>query len=290
MRLDERITWVSSSGMRLDLATIGTPIQLADVRGLDGLEQEIYTAKGSGQAGVSVTGSSITERAVEIDFSIARNDLPYRRELLRAFRPSATPGRLVFRRGSDVWHIAAYVEQAPRFTSGVMTTGTLALLCPAPAILSGDGDSSELKEIAQWIDNIEFDFGIPEDGHELAYRSPALIVDVENQGDMDAGCTIVFTTLGAVSNPVLVNAQTGERLSLTIDLLAGDILTVETGYGVKRVTLHRNGEYINAFNTLDAGSAWLQMRPGDNFIRYDAAHNVDNIEVRIYYNSAYSGV
>lgn len=290
MRLDESVEWISASGERIRIATVGTPVHLAAVRGLDGLEQEVYVTKGSGQAGVSLTGASLAERAVEIDVSIARNPLPNRRALLRAFRPADQMGTLVFRRGEEAWHIQAVVEQAPVFEEGVLLQATLALICPAPALLEGDELSPGVVDIALWVDDIEFDFEIPPEGHELAHRAPALIVNAVNHGDMDAGCRIVFTALGEASNPGLVNARTQERLRLTMEMQAGDEVTVATGYGQKRITLRRAGVEYNAFNALDAGSTWLQIHPGDNFLRYMASENLDNIEVRVYYNSAYSGV
>ncbi len=290
MRQNEAIQWISPNGESVTIATVGTPIHLDEVRGLDGLQQDIYTVKGSGQAGLSVAGASLMERAMEITVSIARNHVPYRRLLLRAFRPAAEPGTLVFRRGAEAWHISAYVESAPVFELGVLETATLSLLCPSPALLEGDAVSTGCIDIAQWINDIGFDFEIPENGHTLAHRAPQLIVNVKNDGDLEAGTRIVFFANGAAKNPSLVNVITQEKLSVTIELQAGDILEIDTAYGKKRVTLARGGVKSNVFNLLDAGSAWMQMHPGDNFIRFAADEGDDNLDVRIYFASAYSGI
>lgn len=290
MRLDESIEWISPDGMRLCAAVVGTPVHLVDVRGIDGLEQEIYTVKGTGQAGVSVQGTSLAEREIEVDLSIARNGVPHRAALLRAFRPCGEPGTFVFRRGADAWHISAYVQQAPRFTAELLTPSTLVLLCPAPAMLKGDADVSSTVDIAAWLDDIEFAFEIPEEGHELSHRAPQLIVNAVNEGDMASGCVIEFRASGSCADPVLINAVTQERLSLRIDLVAGDVLTVNTYYGSKRVMLLRDGVQHNVFNALETGSTWLQMAPGDNFLRYDAGSNVENLDCTIRFNAAFSGV
>lgn len=290
MRQNEAIQWISPSGEAITVAAVGTPVHLDEVRGLDGLEQDIYTVKGSGQAGLSVAGATLMEREIEITVSIARNHVPYRRALLRAFRPASTPGTLVFRRGEESWHISAYVETAPVFELGVLETGTITLLCPSPALLAGDADATGSVDIAEWIDDIEFDFEIPAEGHTLAHRAPQLIVDVYNDGDLEAGARIMFAANGAAKNPSLVNVQTQEKISLTITLQAGDLLEVNTAYGKKRVTLTRDGAQSNVFNLLDAGSTWMQMHPGDNFLRFAADEGTDNLDVRIYSSSAYSGV
>jgi len=286
MRLDESIEWTSASGDYVRCAPAGTPVHLDSVIGLDGLEQEIYSVKGSAQAGVSVSGTSLQERSIELQVSIARNHAAYRRALLRAFRPTPAPGTLVFRRGSEEWHISAYVESAPVFADDLIATGTISLVCPAPALLAGSG----VANIAQWVDNIEFPFEIPSAGHDLSYRMPQLIVNAVNDGDMDAETRIELRVNGNATNPSLVNAVTQEHMSFTASLVAGDVLTVCTGYGKKRVTLLRGGVESNAYNMLDADSAWLTLHPGDNFLRYAADTGADNIDVSIYYCSAYSGV
>lgn len=117
-----------------------------------------------------------------------------------------------------------------------------------------------------------------------------LEVDAVNEGDMASGCVIEFRASGSCADPVLINAVTQERLALRINLAAGDVLTVNTYYGSKRATLLRDGVQHNVFNALEAGSTWLQMAPGDNFLRYDAGSNVENLDCTIRFNAAFSGV
>lgn len=286
MQFNESIVWEHGAN-RVVLSVIDPPIYLMDVEGIDGLEQEIYSTKGSGQAGVSVSGASPNEREIVITFQLRRSATQQaRRQLLRAFKPSSTPGTLTFRRGKDEWSIKCYVESAPRFSEGVMMQGEITLIAPSPAMLA----PASTVDIARWVDAIQFDFEIPAEGHELTYRQPQLIVNAFNDGDMDAGAVITMRAIGSASNPELVNVGTQEHMRFTIDLEPNDILTIYTAYGEKRITLTHHGVDSNAFVALDAGSTWLQMRPGDNFLRYSAAENADNIEVRVRFAAAYSGV
>lgn len=286
MQLNESIIWEHGAD-RVVLSVVPSPIYLMDVEGIDGLDQELYSTKGSGQAGITISGTSPNEREIVISFQLRRQTRQTaRRDLLRAFRPSSTPGTLTFVRGNKRWRIQCYVESAPRFTDAVMPQGEVTLIAPSPAMLAPE----TTVDIARWVDNIQFDFEIPAEGHELTYRAPQLIVNAFNEGDMDAGTVITVRALGEAKNPTLLNVSTQEKMSFTIDLEANDVLTIHTAYGQKRITLRRNGIESNAFNALDAGSTWLQMHPGDNFLRYSAELNEDNLEVSVRFASAYSGV
>ena len=286
MQLNESIVWQHGAN-RVVLSVAPSPIYLVEAEGLDGLEQEIYSTKGSGQAGISVSGASPNEREIVIRFQLRRpSRQTARRQLLRAFQPSAEPGTLTFVRGSERWNIQCYVEAAPRFTDGVMPQGEVTLIAPAPAMLAPESS----VDIARWVDNIQFDFEIPEEGHELTSRAPQLIVNAHNAGDMEAGAIITIRATGEAENPSLLNVMTREQMSFTISMEANDVLTVCTAYGKKRVMFLRDGVESNAFAALNAGSTWMQIHPGDNFLRYAAELNEDNLEVSVRFASAFSGV
>lgn len=101
---------------------------------------------------------------------------------------------------------------------------------------------------------------------------------------------IEFRAIGAVTNPVLLNVDTREFIKLNISLVAGDVLTVSTGYGEKAVKLNRGGVITDAFRYLDVDSSYLQIAVGDNLFRYSADANAENLEVSIYHNNLYLGV
>ena len=73
-------------------------------------------------------------------------------------------------------------------------------------------------------------------------------------------------------------------------MAAGEIITLTTDFGNKRVESNLNGVTINAFNYIDIESTFLQLATGDNLFRYDADINIDNLEVTIYYTPQYLGV
>ena len=148
-------------------------------------------------------------------------------------------------------------------------------------------------DIATWIGG--FEFPVPDglelyDGWEIGYRQPSLIVNVFNSGDVKSGIRIEFRALGAVTNPTLLNVDTQEFIKLNLEMIAGDVLTVSTGYGEKAVKLKRGGITTDAFRYLDVDSSYLQIAVGDNLFRYSADTNAENLEVSIYHNNLYLGV
>lgn len=114
-------------------------------------------------------------------------------------------------------------------------------------------------------------------------------MNVYNSGDVKSGIRIEFRAIGAVTNPVLLNVDTREFIKLNISLVAGDVLTVSTGYGEKAVKLNRGGVITDAFRYLDVDSSYLQIAVGDNLFRYSADANAENLEVSIYHNNLYLG-
>jgi hypothetical protein len=101
---------------------------------------------------------------------------------------------------------------------------------------------------------------------------------------------VEFRALGTVSTPLLLNVNTGEFIKINITMLAGDVLTINTGYGQKDVKLRRGGITTDAFRFLDIDSIYIQLAPGDNIFRYDAESNLENLEVSIFHNNYFLGV
>ncbi|MED1419013.1 phage tail family protein [Bacillus smithii] len=145
-------------------------------------------------------------------------------------------------------------------------------------------------EIATWVPMFEFQMELSEEGLEMGQRSPSLIVNVLNDGQVSTGMIIQFTALGTVENPSLFNVNTREYFKLNRTMLAGEVITVNTNQGKKRVESSLNGVTTNIFNYMEFGSKFMQLEVGDNLFRYDADSNLENLEVSIYFTPKYIGV
>lgn len=286
MNKSERLTFITDAG-EVEFSTRSAYWWNTE-DGLTALDVNIHAVKGSGQDGESYVSQSLPARRITIEGQVRRDAEKNRRRLLSLANPKRA-GRLVYQSGDFVAHIPAYVKTLPAFSRGIYPNFQIEFYCPSPYWRAGNGNTPNLVDIALWLGELEFDLEIPEAGMEIEFRSPSLIVNVPNAGDVDAGITAVFCATAATSNPTLVNVETQEALSLTIDMLAGDEIRAKTGYGEKGAWLVRGGVTTNIFNTVDAGSVWLQIHPGDNLIRYDATVT-DNLLVSIYYEEYLLGV
>ena len=289
MRRNEKLTYISGdSSVAFATNKKSSPYWWNNADGLDGLDNNIFTIKGSGQDGETFTGQNLQARVITVDGQMLK-DANARQQLIRAVNPKST-GKLVYTNGQITRWIPCAIRKAPAIArDGTFPSYQVEFYCPYPFWREGDGENQNIADIALWVPSFEFELEIPEDGFEFGYRSPSLIVNVNNQGDVDTGMLIEFRAIGTTANPSLVNINTQEFLSLTCNMQAGDVIRISTGYGQKRAELTRGNVTTNVFNLVDAESTWLQLAVGDNLMRYDATET-DNIEVAIYYDSAYLGV
>lgn len=260
------------------------------VSGLSDVRNAIYSINSMGQDGDTYLGNRIESREIEIVGSIKERNKDqmreYRRRLNRVLNPQYA-ATLTYQYGDFVRVIDCKVDNAPVFTrKAIFQDFTIQLLCLNPFWRK---ESKTRDDIATWIGGLEFPVEIVP-GWEIGYRQPSLIVNVYNDGDVQAGIRVEFRALGMVTNPALLNVDTQEFIKLNYTMEAGDTLTVSTGYGEKEVTLKHGGIVTDAFRYLDVDSSYLQLSVGDNLFRYSAEGNLENLEVSIYHDDLYLGV
>ena len=265
--------------------------------GISDVRNAIYSINSMGQDGDTYLGNRIEARDIEITGSIATKDKEEMRVMRRRLNHVLNPqfnARLLYQWGDFVRVIDCKVDNAPVFPAkeSIFQSFTIQLRCMNPFWR----EENEMREdIASWDSGFEFilpdGLEIPNDGTwEIGSRQPSLIMNVYNGGDVRSGMRIEFRAIGNVSQPELLNVDTQGYLKIKMELQAGDVLTVRTGYGEKAVTLLRGGEETNAFRYFDTEGEFLQLEVGDNLFRYDAASGIDNLEVSIYHNNIYLGV
>ena len=200
-------------------------------------------------------------------------------------------GWLQYEYGDIKRRIRCQVESAPTFSMPFNIFNVLDFIVYLVAPNPYWQDLSQNKaEIAIWRGAFEFPLEIVEEGIEVGFREPSLIVNVLNQGDVACGIKIRFKALATVVNPSLFNVNTREYFKINKTMEAGEVMTVTTHFQNKRVGLNKNGIVSNAFNWIDITSTFLQLDVGANLLRYDADEGLDNLEVSIYYNPQYLGV
>lgn len=242
----------------------------------------------SGDRKIPVVASKGTAAWIDEEAAYPESDdtetYDQRRRFLRVFTPKLQ-GTLVYRNRQ----IACVVEEAG-FTASSRERAPnffISLLCPSPFFEALD----EIREeLAMWSPMLFFPLEIPGVGLELGARQPSQIITVDNIGDVACGCHIVFRALGSVTNPELMSLDTGDVLRLNTVMESGEELHVYTHFAGKRVNRVFGTEESNAFSLLDTSSVFLQLEPRRNLLRYNAAENMDLLEVTILYRPKFLGV
>lgn len=118
-------------------------------------------------------------------------------------------------------------------------------------------------------------------------RQPSLFVNVYNNGAVRTGMRMVFKATGTIKNPSFINVITQEYFKINKTMVAGEMVTINTIIGEKKVIGFLNGIEQNYFKYRDLDSTWLQLEVGDNLFRYDADENIDGLEAYIYFYNRY---
>lgn len=217
-----------------------------------------------------------------------------RQELFRVFNPKFNPMKLEFTtKGDKSYYLNANITSAPDLPQGFENSnrkwqkGLLQFLSTDPFIYE---QYANKVDIALWVSAFEFPLEIVEEGIEMGYRSPSLIVNVNNNGQESTGMNIRFNALSEVVNPKLLNVNTYEELKLNFVMQPGDIIEISTYKGKRSIILTRSNVQSNIFNTLDLSSTFLQLEVGDNLFRYDAESGLDYLEVSMTYTPRRIGV
>lgn len=95
---------------------------------------------------------------------------------------------------------------------------------------------------------------------------------------------------GPAVNPVVTNVTTGERIKVNCTLAEGEILEINTDFGVKSVyrVTGSNRESLN--QVIDISSRFFWLRPGTNYLSYDSDNKETVHKVAITWHERYLGI
>lgn len=270
--MSERIIYENDKGQSIEIG-YSFPYFLQSLTGQDGASANITKVSGAGQDGSTITNVVLTDRELQLTGLITgktKEEIArHRAKLLKVFSPK-TQGWLQYEYGDVKRRIRCQVETAPKFSkisnSFNIQEFLVDFICPNPYWQDVNAVKSE---IAIWRSAFEFPLEIMQDGIEIGFREPSLIVNIFNPGDVACGMRIQYKAIATVVNPSLLNINTGQQFKINRTMGAGEIITVTTDFQNKRVELNQNGVISNAFNLVDLNSTFLQLEPGDNLLRYN---------------------
>ena len=265
------------------------PFRLLGIEGIDSGEYEISKNSNLLGDGSKVNNKNIVSRNILLEIEYTGSKKTRERSNLSSFFNVHHSGIMTFE-NEDIKRQVEYEVEGFKSKLNNLYEPLRCLInlyCPNPFWL----DTYTIKEeVAIWRPSFEFPLELVEEGIEMGYREPSLIVNLENEGDVSCGMKIQFKALATVVSPSLFNINTREYLKINKTMEAGEVLTVTTHFQNKRVELNKNGVASNVFNWIDLNSTFLQLDVGDNLLRYDAEEGLENLEVNIYYTQQYLGV
>ena len=291
-----KIIYENERGISIELNREG-PLFLSSVEGFGGLEADIVSSKSAYQDGISISKTILKDRILTLNcyLSIDNEQQRYilKKKLYNAFNPKVAGHIKIYtdagqlRGASDL-----RVIQAPLFDDDYkglndLVSFQIQLAMPLPYF----EDLVENKvEFGSEVGNFFFDWELKEEGNELSIKNNSNVVNIFNSGDCEVPLKLVFKASSNVKNPRIYNVYTKEFIKINKTMEAGEIITITTNKGNKRVESILNGKTSNIFNNLDIQSDFIWLDIGDNVIAYDAEEMVEQLEVSIYYTNYYLGV
>ena len=276
----------NKNGDRICMTETANKYMTSSITGLSPPMGTINTAVYAGMDGSYLNNAFIEKRNIVITFEMRGMNVEARRhQLYKVVKTSKYVKVLYKSSGIDVY-AEGYVETCDVTNFGQLVSGQISIICPDIYWYSNKPIYAVYSQI-----NGAFHFPFPESDKPfpLSNYSKSENVSVLNSGEK-IGFTIIIEALDDASTPTIYNADTGEYLQITGELLRGDIITISTKTGHKTVTLTRNGVDSNIINRLVTGSTWLQMYEGENTFHITAGKNIKNLKVTIIHRNAYLGV
>ena len=114
----------------------------------------------------------------------------------------------------------------------------------------------------------------------------AAMVNISNDGDIEAYCKVVFRAKGTVLNPKLI--INGRYVRILDQMQDGDITIID--FTANPPTVRKNG--INIIGKCDRTSEFDNMALviGDSTVQYDADDGTNMLSVSVYFNKLYASM
>ena len=112
-----------------------------------------------------------------------------------------------------------------------------------------------------------------------------------NYGHIPVGCRITFLARGGpVTNPKIINIDTQDYIQINKTLVKGEKVIIDTNKGHRTIYGYLRGEKKNYQKYKDLGSKWITLALGETNLNYSAESGQDLLDVYIDFNYAYQEV
>lgn len=259
---------------------------ITDIDGLYPPEGVINTTRVANMDGSAFNSSHINDRVITITMAI-NGPAEANRLLLYRYFKTKYPVRLYYKNGVRDVYIDGYVSKFSVEYFEKKQTAQIEISCPMTLFRA-------VKESVTEFTNIEnmfvFPFAIEAVGRSFSEVALGEQKTIINGGDVETGVIIKLNALETVLNPKIYNVDTSDRMTLSVEMRAGDEITINTRKKEKSITLLRDGVQTNIVGKLDAGSTWFNLIPGDNVFTYEADEFPEHLQCIFIINNQFEGV
>lgn len=114
----------------------------------------------------------------------------------------------------------------------------------------------------------------------------ATMVNISNDGDVEAYCKVVFRAKGVVLNPKLI--INGHYVRVLDQMQDGDVIVMD--FAASPPTVRKNG--VNIVGKCDRTSEFdsMVLVVGDSKLQYDADNGTNVLSVAVYFNKLYAAM
>ena len=248
-----------------------SPLWVTSITGASGNDVAVSESQGAGQVGSTISNQSVQPRDITINGAVLAAVEANRRGILACVLPGVA---------GESWYIDGAPKRTPEFSDGsVVQDFQFVLHCPYPYWRSTADGSAQVAGLTKLF---QFPCSLASTWYISKY-SDSLFTVVNNDGTAAIEFDVIFTAATEVTDPEFYHVERGTFIKINKVMAAGEKITVSTVYGRKGVTLQLpDGTQANGFKYLDVGSDLnMQMAPGTNTIRCDAANNREGLRVQV---------
>lgn len=255
--------------------------------GLGPVGADIITSALGMVDGEKYNGSRVGARNIVLTVYLGGNVEANRIRLYKYLAPKSKV-KLYYKNESREVYAEGYVESNEPNQFEANSFNQISIICPRPYLSAIE---AIVQDITNTVDMFEFPFAIEEEGAEFSALDGGSYANMHNSGDVSTGAIFRVFAQSEVVGPVIYNAITNEFFKLSGSLEAGDLLTINTNAGSKRLTITKStGAVVNALHRRAPGSTWLQLTVGDNYIAYTADGGEAAMSVSVEHNDLFIGV
>lgn len=265
---------------------------LISLDGAYSVSNNVTTSENTFTDGSTYQGSTTKQRNIVITTEFDEDYQSRRDFLYKSFKPKS-PGTLYYTENDEKRQIDYYVEGIEIDEKGVCRNAVISLICPDP-FFKDPADTT--VTMAGWEPCFEFIHEFTDELEEFSVRIAELVKDIENDSAADhIGIEVLMEAQGAVKNPALYHTQQDIHIQIGTDdypfnMEPGDVVKITTGTNEKNVYLIKDGTETKINEYLEEESEFIQLIHGKNTFIYDAATDVDYLNVTIKYRFRYLGV